>query len=107
MHNPLIRSGNVTHGVVAILSVFIFSSISINLRAQDKSKPEPDVLVFQNGEKLIGHFESFSGGSAKFKSDTLGEVTADLKKIQELHTSEKFAVIKKDVKLGRHEVDGQ
>jgi len=31
----------------------------------------------------------------------------DLSKIQELHTSQKFAVIKKNVKLGRKNVDGQ
>lgn len=75
-------------------------------RAQ-ASKPEPDVIVFPNGEKVIGHFESVSGGSAKFKSDTLGEITVDLSKVQELHASGKFAVIRKDVKLARGERDGQ
>ena len=35
---------------------------------------------------------------AKFKSDTLGEITIDLSKVQELHTSEKFAVIAKKYK---------
>jgi hypothetical protein len=71
------------------------------------SKPEPDVVVFPNGEKLIGHFESFIGSIAKFKSDTLGEITIDLSKVQELHTSEKFAVIGKNVKLTRGEKDGR
>jgi hypothetical protein len=78
----------------------------MRLHAQ-ASKPEPDVVVFANGEKLIGHFESFIGGTAKFKSDTLGEITIDLSKVQELHTSEKFAVINKSVKLTRGEKDGQ
>jgi hypothetical protein len=63
--------------------------------------------VFANGEKLIGHFESFTGGAAKFKSDTLGEITIDLTKVQELHTSQKYAVIKKNVKLAKGEKDGQ
>ena len=62
--------------------------------------------MFANGEKLIGHFESFIGGTAKFKSDTLGEITIDLSKVQELHTSEKFAVISKNMKLGRGDKDG-
>ena len=65
------------------------------------------MVTFPNGEKLIGHFESFAGGTAKFKSDTLGEITIDLSKVQEMRTSEQFAVIKKNVKLARGEKDGQ
>src|ERR1700676_3777728 len=75
--------------IVALL--FLVSLSPSGLHAQ-ASKPEPDVVVFPNGEKLIGHFESFIAGTAKFKSDTLGEITIDLSKVQELHTSEKFAV---------------
>ena len=71
------------------------------------STPGPDVVVFTNGEKLIGHFERFVGGTAKFKSDTLGEITIDLSKVQELHTSQKFAVIEKNVKLGKNEKDAR
>jgi hypothetical protein len=71
------------------------------------SKPDPDVVIFPNGEKVIGHFESFIGGAAKFKSDALGEITIDLSKVQELHTSQKFAVIAKNVKLAKGERDGQ
>src|SRR5580692_13224631 len=90
----------------AIVLLFAFSLTSTGLYAQ-APKPEPDVVVFPNGEKLIGHFESFIGGAAKFKSDTLGEITIDLSKVQELHTSEKFAVINKSVKLERGEKGGQ
>lgn len=90
----------------AIAVLFLVSCSSACLQAQ-ASKPEPDVVVFPNGEKLIGHFESLTEGSAKFKSDTLGEITIDLSKVQELHTSGKFAVIRKDVKLARGEKDGQ
>jgi len=89
-----------------IALLFLASVSSAGLHAQG-AKPEPDVVVFPNGEKLIGHFESFNGGSAKFKSDTLGEITIDLNKVQELHTSEKFAVIGKNVKLAKGEKDGQ
>src|ERR1700692_3573475 len=90
----------------AIALLLLASLSSAGLHAQ-ASKPEPDVVVFPNGEKLIGHFESFTGGSAKFKSDTLGEITIDLSKVQELHTTEKFAVIGKNVKLGRSEKGSQ
>jgi hypothetical protein len=97
----------IIYGFSVILLVLTFSLASINLHAQGDSKAEPDVIVFPNGEKLIGHFERFTGGSAKFKSDTLGEVIVDLSKVQELHTSHKFAVVRKDVKLGKSEVDDQ
>jgi len=90
--------------IVALL--FLLSLSSAGLHAQ-ASNSEPDVVVFPNGEKLIGHFESFAGGSAKFKSDTLGEITIDLSKVQELHTSEKFAVSGKNVNLAKGEKDGQ
>jgi hypothetical protein len=90
----------------AIALLLLASLSSAGLHAQ-ASKPEPDVVVFPNGEKLIGQFESFTGGSAKFKSDTLGEITIDLSKVQELHTSRKFAVIRKNVQLAKNEKDGQ
>lgn len=95
-----------TPGRFALALFFAASFSSAGLYAQ-AAKPDPDVVVFANGEKLIGQFESFKGGSAKFKSDALGEITIDLSKVQEMHTSQKFAVIKKDVKLGRGEKDGQ
>jgi hypothetical protein len=91
---------------VVLLSFFLVLPWSARLHGQE-SKPGSDVIVFPNGEKLVGHFESFLGGTAKFKSDTLGEVTIDLSKVQELHTSEKFAVIAKNVKLGKGENGSQ
>jgi hypothetical protein len=99
--------GNFNVLPVLVLLIFVFSLISTNLHAQQTSNAGPDVIIFPNGEKLIGHFESFIGGSAKFKSDTLGEITVDLNRIQELHTSERFAVIRKDLKLGKGQPDGQ
>jgi hypothetical protein len=97
------RPGSLRTAVALLFAVVLFSA---GLHAQ-APKPEPDVVVFPNGEKLIGHFESFIGGTAKFKSDTLGEITIDLSKVQELHTSQKFAVIGKSVNLARGEKGGQ
>jgi hypothetical protein len=88
-----------------IASLFLICFASPALRGQ-ASKPEPDTVVFPNGEKLIGHFEGFTGGAAKFKSDTMGEITIDLSKVQELHTSQRYAVIKKGVQLTRGESAG-
>jgi hypothetical protein len=91
----------------AIYLVLVLSSALVRGHAQGKPSSEPDVVVFPNGEKLIGHLESFTGGSAKFKSDTLGEITIDLNKVQELRTSEKFAVVRKNLQLAKGETDGQ
>jgi hypothetical protein len=63
------------------------------------AKPEPDVLIFVDGEKLIGHLVSSNGASLVFKSDMAGAVTVDWSKVQELKSSAKFAAIPKDVKL--------
>jgi Protein of unknown function, DUF481 len=89
---------------VAAVAILLFATSSLRAQA---SRPEPDTVVFPNGEKLVGHFESFTAGAAKFKSDSMGEVTIDLSKVQELRTSQKYAVIKKGVQLGRGERDGQ
>jgi hypothetical protein len=74
--------------VVALLSF---------VRLQGQS--QPDVLVFKNGEKLIGHLVRSHGKDLTFKSDAVGEITVDWSKIQELHTGDQFAVIRKGVKL--------
>ena len=65
-------------------------------------KPQPDVLIFTDGEKLIGQLKSAKGDSIVFKSDMAGEVTVAWSKIQELRTSHPFAVIGKNAKLVRH-----
>lgn len=65
------------------------------------ANPAPDTLIFTNGEKLIGHFERSLNGKVTFKSDSIGEVQVDWSKIQELHTSQNFAVINKSVRTNR------
>src|SRR5437899_5371835 len=67
------------------------------------SKPEPDVIVFVDGEKLSGQLESATGASVIFKSDILGEVTVPWSKIQEIHSSQKFAAIPNGVRLHKRE----
>lgn len=60
-----------------------------------------DVMVFTDGERLVGRFERSNGGSAVFKSDVIGEITVDWTKVKELTTSQPFAVIPKGVVLKR------
>jgi len=71
------------------------------------AKPQPDVLIFTDGEKLIGQLKSAKGDSVVFKSDMAGDVTVAWSKIQELRTSRPFAVIAKNAKLRRHMDTGQ
>jgi hypothetical protein len=66
------------------------------------AQTQPDTLLLNNGEKLIGHFVRSTGVSVRFKSDSFGEVNVDWSKIKELHTTGQYAVISKDVNLGRH-----
>ena len=95
-------------GFMVLFAIACF--VPAGLRAQGAAgaaPAEPDTLVFADGEKLIGHFEGLAAGAAKFKSDKLGEITIDLSKLQELHSSGRFAVVKKGVKLAKGETDGK
>ncbi|MGH9583042.1 MAG: DUF481 domain-containing protein [Bryobacteraceae bacterium] len=55
--------------------------------------------MFADGEKLIGTVEKATAASVTFKSNMAGEITAPWSKIKELHSSGRFAVIEKGVKL--------
>jgi hypothetical protein len=66
------------------------------------AKPQPDTVVLNDDEKLIGHLLRANAAAVVFKSDLLGEVTIDWSKIKELHTAGRYAVVEKRIKLGRH-----
>jgi len=85
---------------ISIISAFcLFANLS--LLAQ--TPPEPDVLVFTDGERLIGHLVGSTGALVTFKSDMAGEITVDWSKVKELHSSAKFAVAEKGVVFDRHD----
>jgi hypothetical protein len=73
-----------------------------SLIAQPKAS-EPDVIVFTNGDKLLGHFVKSTGSAVTFKSDMLGDVTVDWSKVKELRTNAKVAILRKGVKLRKHD----
>ncbi|MGH9608181.1 MAG: DUF481 domain-containing protein [Bryobacteraceae bacterium] len=58
-----------------------------------------DVLIFVNGEKLIGQVVEATAKEVTFKSEMAGKVTAKWDKIKELRYGEPAAVVKKGVKL--------
>jgi hypothetical protein len=74
-------------------------------QAKPDVKPDADVLLFLDGERLTGHFVKSAGSSLTFHSDTLGDITVDWSKVKELQSSAKVAVIPKNVKL-RRRADG-
>ena len=90
-------------------SLFVLSLVSgvlfhqtVAARAQSAAaKPEPDVIVFTNGDQLTGTLERATGDSFVFKSDVVGEVTVSADKIKELHANGKFVALKKDEKITR------
>jgi hypothetical protein len=66
-----------------------------------QTAPAPDVIVFNNGDRLAGHFVRSTGASVTFHSDAIGDLTIDWSKVKELRTSAKVAIIRKGVRL-RH-----
>jgi hypothetical protein len=95
------------------LSQFLYATISFVLmtlamrsrllaQGSQPPKPQPDVLIFNDGEKLIGHLVRSTGALVTFKSDMAGEITVYWSKIQELQSSQTYAVIGKGVKLTKH-----
>jgi hypothetical protein len=89
---------------VSLLLLFLAAAAISFAQSKSNSPNDPDVLIFSNGEKLIGQLERSTGSSVVFKSDSVGEITVDWSKVKELHTSRDFAVIGKGVKL-RHNDD--
>lgn len=87
-----------------ILVAYALASTSL-LLGQNPSgaaaKAAPDVLLFKNGEKLMGQLQSATASAVTFKSEIAGVVTVDWSKVQELQTSERFAVIPKGVTVRR------
>ncbi len=76
---------------------FFCLSMAARLAAQDQ--PGSDVIVFTDGEKLIGHLISSAGPKVVFDSNVAGQVTVEWSKVQELRSADKFAVIKKDAAI--------
>jgi putative salt-induced outer membrane protein YdiY len=88
--------------LIFLLSLLIGTN---SLRGQNPNasagKPGPDILLFKNGEKLLGQLQSATGTAVTFKSEMAGVVTVEWSKVQELQTSERFAVVPKGVTLRR------
>ena len=93
--------GTLRHHIVfrkrEYMSLFAAAFLAATLSAQ--APQGPDVLILNDGEKLLGHFVKATGGSLTFRSDALGALTVDWSKVKELQSSQKVAVIPPNVTL--------
>src|ERR1035437_1595747 len=71
------------------------------------TNPDSDVLVLSNGDTLHGKFVSEVAGKVTFHTDSLGDISLAWEKIKELHATERFAVLDKNVKLRSKKDAGQ
>src|SRR5258707_571448 len=88
---------------VPLVAIFAFLMAASNLFAAD-DKPQPDVVVFTNGDQLSGKFVEAIGNTVTFHSDIVGDITIDWSKIKELHTAQKLAVLDKSVQIRHHQI---
>jgi hypothetical protein len=99
---PLCRLGKWNSLFVLSLFSGVLFHPAAAARAQSASaKPDPDVIVFTNGDQLTGTLEQATGDLFVFKSDVVGEVKVSADKIKELHANGKYVALKKDEKITR------
>lgn len=85
-----------------IIIRILLALAALSLAVAQTKTPPPDEIVFTNGDKLLGHFVRATGAQVTFKSDILGDLTIDWKKVKELRTSAKVAVIPKGVTMRKN-----
>jgi Protein of unknown function, DUF481 len=88
---------------IQLVATFFLLSAGHLFAADDKPQPQPDVIVFTNGDQLSGKFVEAIGDSVTFHSDIVGDVKVEWSKIKELHTAQRVAVIDKNIQF-KHRV---
>jgi hypothetical protein len=90
--------------IPALLLALLAAAPAALAQATAPARPEPDVIVFTNGDRLTGMLERGVGNTVIFKSDVAGEITVPLTKVKELHSNGSFAVLLKGVPVSRKAV---
>jgi hypothetical protein len=102
-HSPIRSSSHRFSLRPLVLAVALGAAMAALAQNQPAPKPAPnqapDVLVLSNGDTLHGKLVSEIAGKIVFHSDPLGDVTVGWDKIEELHTSQKFAVLNSGIKV--------
>lgn len=74
---------------------FLFAAFALAQQSAPPPKPQPDVLIFTNGDQLTGHLERATDSGVVFKSDMAGEITVPFDKVKELRSGGNFSLLKK------------
>jgi hypothetical protein len=83
---------------VLLLAIVSGAALTGTAQTNPAPKPDPDVLVLSNGDTLHGKFVSSLQGKLTFHSDPLGDVSIDWDKVKELHSTQRLAVLEKNLK---------
>lgn len=100
-----VLSSALAHGRKLNILPLTFLGAAIFCSAQ--AATAPDTLVLSDGDILHGKLVNEVGGKVTFHTESLGDIAVPLEKIKELHASEKFAVLDKNVKLRGKRPNGQ
>ena len=74
-------------------------------KSKAPSAPQPtDVIMFNNGDQLTGHFLREVGGSVVFHSDIVGDITVPWSKIKSMQVSSQMAILDKTITPRRGQV---
>lgn len=88
-----------------LLAPGLWPSLAQSADSKKAAKPEPDVIVFTNGDRLTGKLLYESKGSVTFQSDSVGNVTVAWAKIKSINSNQDFAVIRQGVRINRKTPD--
>jgi len=83
---------------VLLLAIVTGATLTGAAQTNPAPEPDPDVLVLSNGDTLHGKFVSSIQGKLTFHSDPLGDVSIGWDKVKELHSTQKLAVLEKNLK---------
>ncbi len=101
MLNPPRRSARLA--ALPLVAILILFTSAKSLFAAD-DKPQPDVIVFTNGDQLSGKFVRAIGDTVTFHSDLVGDISIAWSKIKELRTGQKLAVIGNNVQIKNRQI---
>ena len=95
--------------LLGLISALLFGglrpSFAQNAAPKKAAKPEPDVILFTNGDRLTGKLLYETKGSVTFQSDSVGNVTVGWDKIKSISSHQNFAVIRQGVRINRKTPD--
>ena len=108
LHKPPFRSCCILGMVLAaLLCLGSGPVLRADAAAPTAAAPQPDLLVFSNGDRLTGQLEKVQGGTIYFKADQAGEVQVARAKIRQLVAHGDFAAIETHAKIRRRHANPQ